>query len=115
MQCGLKYLILLSLLGSCTYNYIEPSEAPETVSYEQDVQTIFDASCTFCHNGHISSPDLSADASYDALISGGYIDTVASSDSELILRMSDKHYGSTATTSEINLITKWIEQGAQNN
>ena len=112
----LKHIaLLLLLMGSCTYNYIEPELIPDLVSYEQHVQAVFDNNCTACHNGHYAVPDLSAAVSYEALISGGFIDTVTAEDSKLILKMSDNHYGGTLTSSEIDMVTKWIEQGALNN
>lgn len=115
MRKMLKYFILLLFMGSCTYNYIEPELIPDLVSYEQHVQAVFDNACIVCHDGQYAVPDLSAAVSYEALMSGGFIDTVTAEVSKLILKISDNHYGGTLTSSEIDMFTKWIEQGALNN
>ena len=100
---------------SCTYNYIQPEETPDLVSYEQHIQPIFNNNCIACHNGNYASPNLNEGFSFDALIYGSYIDTTSLTNSTLIIKINDQHYGGMPSSSEIDMITKWIEKGALNN
>jgi len=115
MHQPLKYIALLLSMVSCTYNYIELEETPDLVSYEHHVQPIFSNNCIACHNGNYAYPNLNEGFSFDALIYGNYIDTTTLTSSKLIIKINDQHYGGTLSSSEIDIITKWIEEGALNN
>ena len=64
---------------------LPPPVVPGEVSFSEDVQSIFDASCNSpgCHNNAGVAPNLTAGAAYGALINGGYIDTQNPSSSGL--------------------------------
>jgi len=82
-----------------------------TVSYLLDIQPIWDDKCVNCHG---RDPDLHPDVSYDALISGGYINTEDPASSELITKLYGTH-DSRATEEEKQLILLWIAKGAEDN
>lgn len=101
------------LFDSCEKVVYPVPELPDTVSYSLDIQPLWDSKCVSCHNGS-RDPDLSPNVSYDALITGGYIDTGNPEESDLMKKLYGTH-DSRATTSEKQLILLWIEEGAKNN
>ena len=111
-KIGFVALLLLS------YETIKPVvvEPPDEVSYAEDVAPIFvEAGCASCHGGG-TSPNLTADKSWDALVNGGYVNTETPSESELIEKIESGHGTSGNLNAEQKaLILKWIEDGAQNN
>ncbi len=101
----------------CYYDKVLPAEAPEgEISYTQDMQPFFDASCVSCHNGGGVPLNLEASVSYAELIFGGYIDKANPKNSTLYEEINTggdmEQY---ATDIERAMTLKWIEQGAQNN
>ncbi len=115
----LDYMIagaLSMMIWSCTYDVNPTEQVPDIVSYSQDMQPFFDAKCASCHNGGGIPLDLSPGVSYDALITGGYVDIAAPASSLLYTKIapggSMEQYSS---SSETAMTLKWIEQGAENN
>ncbi len=115
----LDYLIagaLSMMIWSCTYDVNPTEPVPDIVSYSQDMQPFFDASCVQCHNGGGLSLDLSPGVSYDALTTGDYVNLAEPANSLLYTKIapggSMEQY---STSSETAMTLKWIEQGAENN
>lgn len=118
-------IVSLSFLAtSCYYDQLpEESNLPVNVSFQTDIQPIFDQNCISCHDG-IEALDLRTGNSYNALMSlpeesiiPGYAD-----DSELIEML--KQNGDTDNPmppsgpmpiAKINLFISWINEGALNN
>lgn len=100
---------------------LDAAEVTRTVSFAEDIVPIFNSSCNAsgCHNSGGKSPDLSAGNSYNALISGNYIDKGAAENSVLYQWMSGKRslpMPVGGANKEYNaLILAWIKQGANNN
>ncbi len=125
-----KCLILFPVLlvFSCTYKMEEVKpvcETPEQVSFSADIIPIFSTHCSLsgCHvspspEGNL---DLKAAVAYDQLTTGnaGYIDTVNPSFSLLYSSMKSVSNPMPPTGNldecTIELVLKWIEQGAPNN
>jgi hypothetical protein len=116
----LGLLVFILGMASCTYHtyeYVEP-ETPDTVSFSNDIITIFDQRCNNpgCHSSGGIPPDLTESRAYIDLTFGGYVDTANAEASELYRVInaggSMENY---ATDQDRALILKWIEQGAQNN
>lgn len=111
----------LTILESCKYDEVLPPEVAAGVSFNADIIPIFNANCNSagCHNasGHI--PILTEEAAYEALWSGGYIDTIAPDQSELYQWMIGARglpmppQGTIATDNAT--VLQWITEGAQNN
>ena len=96
-------------------------EITRTVSFKNDILTIFNSSCNTagCHISGGKSPDLSLTNAYTTLSNGGFLDINNPSESLLYLWMAGKK-GTPMPVSGINkdynaLILAWIKQGAQNN
>lgn len=103
------------------YVYIPKLDVTTPVSYSADIQPIWNTSCTGgpCHDVGSMDPDLTAANSYNALMTGGYVDTVNAASSILYVRMTDSNDpmppGGVLTATETNKVLAWIEQGAKNN
>ncbi len=126
------FIILISGLQSCYKDVgpIEPEgELPQNgISYAEDVQPIFDQNCIACHpsSGNL---DLTSGQSYNQLVNvnaSGYSGKrVVPNDAEasVLYKKIDGSgayggnmpIGSSLSTTQINIIKLWIEEGAQNN
>jgi hypothetical protein len=93
---------------------------PGAVSYQSDVQPVFDASCAGCHG---SSGQLSL-ASYDDLMLGGVtgaaVEPGNADDSLLVQRIEgtvtpQMPLGGSLEAGEITTIRTWIDEGAKDN
>ena len=124
-------LILITLLFQSCYNDVGPIE-PEIqvteVSFADDIQLIFTQNCTSCHpnSGNL---DLTQENAYSQIVNkttAGYsgIRVVPNEPENSILYKKIDHsnsfganmpLGGTLTANEINLIKKWILEGALNN
>jgi hypothetical protein len=117
-KLGFFALLLLAGLWACEYENIIPIvvEVPDNVEFSVDVAPIFaDVSCTGCHGGGIS-PNLTQGEAWDALVSGGFVDTDNPVGSKLILMINEGHRTSGDLSAEQKAyILKWITEGAKNN
>jgi len=106
-------------LASCTYytNEYDPSEAPDGVSFNDDVIPIFELKCNDagCHNGSIP-PDLRSDAAYVNLIGLGYVVPGTPAEDNSLYEVIDGGSMTVyASDLERSYIKKWIDEGAENN
>jgi mono/diheme cytochrome c family protein len=123
-----QYLMMLTLslmATSCYYDelpYEAPAgELPETVSYQSDIQPLWDQSCISCHKPGQTAPDLTAANSYLALTKNNkYV--VAGNAASSILHKSLIGEGAPLmptsgkwSDAKIALVDKWINDGALNN
>ena len=113
---------LATTFSYCTHNPFE-KQLPETVSFRGDIIPIFTNDCngSRCHStaSHVGNLDLTPDSAYIQLFKKKDIDTTNPSQSTLYLQMAsvgtpmppagklDDYY--------VNLVLKWIQQGAKNN
>ncbi len=107
----------MTFLSSCEKAYLVPEEQViENVSFSSEVQPFFDAKCIECHNGSGIPLNLTSPGSYDAIISGDYVDTENPADSKLYLKiMPGESMSDYASPSERELTLAWITEGANNN
>lgn len=104
-------------------NSLPPCD-PDSVYFEQDILPLFVSNCTMsgCHNSasHASGIDLS---SYAAVMSSNVIKPGEASNSDLFEAITETdsnkimpppYMSSALPTAQINLIKKWINQGALN-
>ena len=114
-------IFMVGLLESCYYDTFpeDTTPPPEEISYQQDIQPIWDAACVSCH-GNIP-PSLEAGGSYDNLINGGFVVKGNADESTLyhsllgIEGVSLMPPAGKLPNSQINLVKKWIDDGAENN
>jgi hypothetical protein len=114
---ALTTVLLVSLVftSGCYYDQVVPPpepEVPDEVSYSAHIQPFFDAKCISCHGPN--NPSLEAPDSYDNIINGGYVNTTDPPSSTLYTVL-DGFMGANVTSSEKEMVLKWITDGAQNN
>jgi hypothetical protein len=113
-------ILLISCYKDKTVNIDAPA-ITRTVTFSQDIQPIFTKSCALsgCHSTGAQTPNLAADAAYNSLIIGNYINKTSPENSFLYLKMTGKK-GTIMPVGGMNkdynaLILAWIKQGANNN
>ena len=112
-------LALAAIFQACEYEWIEPEDAeiPDAISYSNNIQPIFNRSCNTsgCHTSGGPDPDLSPDNSYNALLTGEYVDVNNPEGSSLYTSVKFGSMQVYAQPEDAAYILKWIEQGALNN
>lgn len=97
----------------------DPSAPPQDVSFSGDLQPIFTASCATagCHDGIAHKPALTAGESYNAIIGGGFVNTVVPANSVLYTEVKSGSMPPTGALkpSDVQKILDWIRNGAKNN
>ncbi len=116
----LKFVLLfvLFILSACRYEKIALLQGSGNVSYKNEVQPNFTKSCISggCHSTGGISPVLVVDDSYLELMDNGFIDTKSPKSSILIEKLTTGgSMSSYVNKSELDLITRWVEQGALDN
>lgn len=120
-------VLVTSLYTSCRKD-VGPITIPPAittpVSFKNDVQVIFNSSCISCHNATHPYLQLDSCCSYYELFFTGtnapYIDTLTPSNSLLLKRLRGEIGPTMPLTGvlpqdQIDLIARWIEEGARNN
>ena len=117
----LEMFVLLTLIASCTKEYVTPTaELPTNVSFSTDIQPIFTNNCVACHGGS-TSPNLTASKAYASLTSNNLVVSGNASGSKLYSRMTGANGNSVMppsgklSTSDLNKVLVWINEGAKNN
>ncbi len=112
------------MLQSCYKDVIhpgaDPDAPPQPVSFSGDLVPLFEKSCATsgCHDAiPTKKPSLTAKNAFNALMGGGYVNTIAPDQSGIYLSVKDNSMpiGGTLTTSEKRKILDWIRNGAPNN
>jgi hypothetical protein len=119
--------ICLIFLSSCTKDqgplYDTSIISSDTVSFQYDIQPIFNANCAGCHNASNTKLKLISGYSYNQLLFDGfeapYVDTINPELSKLYKYITGESALMPPTGEmdgeNINLIYNWIRQGAKNN
>lgn len=112
----------LATLTSCQKEFLIPNDIliPDTVSFSENVIPIFSQSCVDgCHETGKFSPDLDPANAYSSLTLYGLVDTAQPEQSILYQRMISTSNvmppEGKLVDSKVQLVLKWIEQGARNN
>ena len=120
----LSVIVLIILFSGCYKDILSPGQdptaPPQDVSFSGDLQPIFTASCALsgCHDGvPAHKPSLTAENSYNAIIGGGFINTVVPASSLLYGEVKSGGMPPTGALkpSDVQKILDWIRNGAKNN
>ena len=124
-KCKLKNSVFIILgflfLSACTTKTIEVSTTtipPGNISFSTQVVPIFTKSCAFtgCHAAGGVNPNLSPTAAYSSLTTLHLLDTVAPAQSVLYMKITSGTMSQyIQSASDVQIILKWIQQGAKNN
>ena len=114
-------LAALLVVNGCYYDEIATFEGlPQNVSFKNDVQPVFNANCitSGCHDavpGH--NPSLVFENSYDAILSGNYVNVTEPNKSLLYLELSSGSMPPSGALSinDQKIILAWITEGAKEN
>jgi hypothetical protein len=116
----LVVLLLMGCYKDVTSPGQDPTAPPQDVSFSGDLVPIFSAHCTSsgCHDatpGH--NPSLVADKAYNAIVSGGYINTIVPSNSALYSEVKSGGMPPNGALKQADMqkILDWIRNGAPNN
>jgi len=118
-------LSLFALLLVSAYAILQigsTEAAPRTeVSYAKDVRPILESRCSNCHMGEFTSADLHMET-YESLMAGsqnGAIIIPGKAKESLLVKKITKgempKRGPKLTPEQVQIITDWINAGAQNN
>lgn len=131
MKKIVQLLIMVSLgltATSCYYDELPAEPVPANVTYQKDVQTIFNRNCIGCHKTGATAPDLVSANSFTALTTlpalplPQEIYVVKGDANASILYQAMTGQGAPQmppngklSASKIAIIEKWINDGALNN
>jgi hypothetical protein len=127
MKTKLLYSLVVAIsfaacLNACYYDTVGTIEGlPTNVSLKNDVQPIFDRNCNSsgCHDAKPShEPSLTAENTYNSLISGGWVNITDPVNSGLYKAINGGGMPSgKPPLSDIDkkIILAWITEGAKNN
>jgi hypothetical protein len=110
------------LITGCYYDIVtpvDPNKPPQNVSFSGDLQPLFDNNCNSsgCHDGVSHDPSLIAEESYNALTSGGFVNTTIPTESILyqVVKGGSMPPTGALSATQIQMILDWIKLGAPNN
>jgi hypothetical protein len=111
-------------LQSCYKDIIspgaDPNGPPQQVSFSGDILPILTKNCTTsgCHDDKPShQPTMVSDKAYNALMNGGFVNTIAPSSSALytLIKGGAMPPSGALKPADIQKILDWIRNGAPNN
>ncbi len=114
-------IMIFLLIAACEYEFIEPEKViiPEVISFQDDIQPIFDGGCNIsgCHAAGFAILDLSPANAYNDLFRKNLINLETPDMSGLYIKLEDGQgtHRDRSTATEQALILEWITKGAQNN
>lgn len=117
-------VLLAAVLTSCYKDILspgqDPSAPPQAVSFSGDLIPIFTANCASsgCHDDvPAHSPSLTAAKAYNALIGGGYVNTVVPASSVIYgeIKSGSMPPAGALKASDMQKVLDWIRNGAPNN
>jgi len=118
----LAAVVLVTALTGCYKDIISPGQdpngPPQYVSFSGDLAPLFNAKCALsgCHDGTAHNPDLRPPKAYDALINGGFVNTVVPTNSIIYgeVKSGDMPPTGALKSSDVQKILDWIRNGAPN-
>ena len=115
-----RFALALPLVALTAVAYAQPK--PKPVTYAEHVAPLLEAKCTYCHDAEDTSGGLDL-STYDALMRGGSSgDSVAPGDAEasklyrVCARLEQPYMprgGSALSKRELEVLRRWIDQGAR--
>ncbi len=109
--------VIVAMISGCQYLHIVPDPIPADVSFSTNVAPIFTANCIGCHTSGGQVPDLTAANAWNSLTSQNLVDTSNPTASILYVKINTGAMppGGSLSQTQIEMILKWIQQGAKNN
>ena len=116
-------IAIATALTGCYKDIISPGQdpngPPQYVSFSGDLVPLFSSNCALsgCHDGASHNPDLRPPKAYDALINGGFVNTVVPTNSIIYgeVKSGDMPPTGALKSSDVQKILDWVRNGAPNN
>lgn len=122
-----QFLMMVSIglmVTSCYNDQLPAVPLPANVSYQKDVQSLFNKNCIGCHKTGAQFPDLSIGKSYAALTTltnGEYLVTAGDAQGSILFEALTGNGAplmppnGKLSASKLAIVEKWINDGALNN
>jgi len=119
---GLIVAILVGL-SSCYKDVIipqlaaDPDGPPQPVSFKTELAPVFATNCALsgCHVSGAHKPYMTADASYQQIVNGGFVNTALPKESTLYKMINGEMAQYIPSSSDRQKVYDWIRNGAPNN
>jgi hypothetical protein len=117
-------VVVATSLSGCYKDIISPGQdptaPPQAVSFSGDLLPLFVTNCATggCHDAvPAHKPALTADKAYNAILSGGYVNTVVPTNSIIYGEVKSGSMPPTGALkpSDVQKLLDWIRNGAPNN
>ncbi|WP_291097414.1 MULTISPECIES: c-type cytochrome [unclassified Flavobacterium] len=122
-----QFLMMVSIalmVTSCYNDQLPAVPLPANVSFQKDIQPLFNKNCIGCHNG-AQAPNLTTGNSYAALttlnVDGEYFVTAGDAPGSIIYQAligkgaPQMPPNGALSASKLAIVEKWINDGALNN
>ncbi len=114
--------VILFLLSSCYYDELvesEPLAEDVVISFTEDIQPILKTNCSSCHPLLVPALDLTENNAYESMVNEAYVIPENAEGSTFYQRLLGNPTimppSGALPDSDIEIIRRWIEQGAPNN
>jgi hypothetical protein len=110
---GVKDVAGNSMATVKTWSFTTVAAAPAGMSFANDVVPVL-TQCNNCHT-HGWTTSTNASTFYTNLATAGYINTASPTTSKIYVKLNSGHPGSSISTTDINKILTWMNEGTKNN
>lgn len=122
LYLGLFFLVGIIFSG-CYHDVIlpdsvvDPDGPPQAVSFKTDIAPMVNTKCALsgCHVTGAHKPVMSTNGSYQAIVNGGYVNTLVPKQSILYKMINGEMQQYIPSAADRQKIYDWIRNGAQDN
>lgn len=117
----LCFMLAGTVLTGCYKDIISPESdpdgPPQFVSFSQDLAPVFNAKCALsgCHVSGGHAPNMTAGGSYQAIVNGGFVNTLVPKASRLYVMITSEMSEYLPSPKDKAKVLDWIRNGAPNN
>lgn len=122
IYAGMMCFVLMAIgLTGCYKDIIspetDPDGPPQFVSFKTDLEATFNAKCALsgCHVSGAHAPNLATGVSYNALVNGGFVNTLVPKSSRVYVMITGEMSEYLPSPKDKAKVLDWIRNGAPNN
>jgi hypothetical protein len=95
----------------------DPDGPPQPVSFKDEISPMLNTKCALagCHVNGAHKPDLATNKSYQALVGGGFVNTLVPKESTLYKMINGEMREYIPSATDRQKVYDWIRNGAPNN
>ena len=119
--CVLAFVTAGAGLTGCYKDVISPESdpdgPPQFVSFKEELEPLFNAKCALsgCHVTGAHAPSLKTGESYNAIVNGGFVNTLVPKSSRLYVMVTSEMAEYIPSPKDKAKVLDWIRNGAPNN